>query len=39
MFTKDPSQFDYIQKFIDYLKQIIKIILELFGKVSEDASK
>lgn len=36
MFDKD---FGYIQQFIDYLKQIIDLILKLFGKVSEDVTK
>lgn len=36
MFDKD---FGYIQQFIDYLKQIIDLILELFGKVTEGATK
>ncbi len=36
MFDKD---FGYIQQFIDYLQQIINMILSLFGKVKEDATK
>lgn len=36
MFDKD---FGYIQQFIDYLKQIIDLILKLFGKVKEDSTK
>lgn len=36
MFNKD---YGYIQQFIDYLKQIIDLILKLFGKVKEDATK
>ncbi len=36
MFNKD---FGYIQQFIDYLKQIIDLILKLFGKVKENPTK
>lgn len=37
MFDKD---FGYIQQFIDYLQQIINMILSLFGKLNkEDATK